>query len=518
MGQLVGQLTNPGSALVDANTGQPMYMGSPQNVLAKTGPMVANSAGSDPNNPLNFNPSDKPPLPKITKPSYQEAAQYGATPGGANAASPGLTKAGKLVTLLTQGLQGALAGRAAQEQAIIQSGGRRAGGIGTGFEAGYMLPWQRAQAAQKFEQGQAGLQPVETPYGPMAAEYATRALLPAFIRAGATEQAAQTHAGAQTEAAQIGAGARTQAAQIGQRYKVVPGIGLIDTQGGGGGTLLAREGTPITPEIAQQLDLPAQFVGLPMTPQTFSSFMNAQRFSEQPVEGTAGPALVNRNPLSPKFGQVTPLGLGNPSLGRAVQVGDVNNPGQTKYATAGEAIASGAPGAQSASVQVPKTAMRSEVPTKIGDLKVFFTTAMQHADLLQQALGALQNGDTRALNSLKNTFATQFGSPAPTNFQAIANAYTREITKMLASGHLTDAEIGSAGATLPQNASPQQIMGALNAYRALAQSKMNMLNQQKSNAISQSQPNGGAPKVGTIEGGYKFMGGDPSNPKSWKKQ
>lgn len=491
MGQLLGSLTNQGSMLSDANTGQPIYMGSPKDVLAKTGPMVAQSTGVNPNNPLDMSPNIGP-LPKITKPSFEQAATYGATPGGANATSPGLTKAGKLVTLLTQGLQGAMAGRAAQEQATVQSGGRRSGGAGMGFEAGYMLPWQRAQAAQQYQLGQAALTPVETPYGEMPAEYAAKTVLPAFIRAGGAEQVAQTKAGADIQGKQIQAQSAQNVAGINKRFMAVPGVGLYDTQTRQviPGT---QQGIVITPDIAQDYGLPASFVGKPMTLSGFSSLENAQRFNEQPVEGEAGPALVNRNPASPKFGTVTPLGLGNPSLGRAVQVGDVNNPGQTKYSTAGQAIASGAPGAQSASVQVPKTAMRSEVPTKIGDLKLAFTTAMQHADLLQQALGALQNGDTRALNSLKNTFATQFGSAAPTNFQAIANAYTREITKMLASGHLTDAEIGSAGATIPQNASPQQVMGALNAYRSLAQSKMNMLNQQKSNAIQQSQPQ---PKVG----------------------
>lgn len=478
MGQLFSGsgLTNQGSALIDPKSGNPTYIGSPQQVLGQTRNLIANAENAP--NPLSMQAPDNSSLPKIGKPSFQQAASEGAMPGGMNAASPGLNKAGKLVALLTSGLQGALAGRAANEQATVQSGGRRSGGAGMGFEAGYMLPWQRAQAAQKFEQGQAGLQPIETPYGPMAAEYASRAILPAFIRAGGQEQAAQTRAGAQV-----------QSEQIGQRFKVVPNIGLYDTQSGQmiPGT---QQGIVITPAIAKSYGLPDTFVGKPMTLSGFSSLENAQRFNEQPVEGTAGPALVNRNPASPSFGKVTPLGLGNPSLGRAVQVGDTNNPGETKYMTAGQAISSGAPGSQSASVQTPKAAARSEVPTKIGDLKVAFNTAMQHADLLQQAANALQNGDTRALNKISNSFKTQFGSAAPTNFQTIADAYSREITKMLSSGHMTDAEIASAGGTVSPNSSPQQILGALQAYRQLAQSKLNMLNQQKSAAIQNSQPKG----------------------------
>ncbi len=89
-----------------------------------------------------------------------------------NATSPGLSKMGKLATLLTSGLQGALAGRAADEQTIAATGGRRGGGVGTGFEAGVSYPWQRATQQQQVEKGgienqmlRANMQPVQTPYG-----------------------------------------------------------------------------------------------------------------------------------------------------------------------------------------------------------------------------------------------------------------------------------------------------------------------------------------------------------------
>jgi hypothetical protein len=37
-------------------------------------------------------------------------------------------------------------------------------------------------------------------------------------------------------------------------------------------------------------------------------------------------------------------------------------------------------------------------------------------------------------------------------------------------------------------------------------------------AAAAPAPTKGAPKVGTVEQGYEFMGGDPSNPKNWKKK
>jgi translation initiation factor 2 alpha subunit (eIF-2alpha) len=100
-----------------------------------------------------------------------------------------------------------------------------------------------------------------------------------------------------------------------------------------------------------------------------------------------------------------------------------------------------------------------------------FRTAIAHADLLDQAATALQNKDTKAYNTVKNTLKTQFGDPEPTNYNVIANAYTREVTKALSAGHIDDAEIKTQGATMPQNASPEQIHGAVQAYKNLMASK-----------------------------------------------
>lgn len=90
--------------------------------------------------------------PRMIKPSYQQAVSTGPA-GMPNAMSPGLSKLGKLLTMLTSAGQGALGGLAAQEQAIIASGGRRAGGVGTGFQGGYNLPFLRAMQGNQVQQG-----------------------------------------------------------------------------------------------------------------------------------------------------------------------------------------------------------------------------------------------------------------------------------------------------------------------------------------------------------------------------
>jgi hypothetical protein len=80
-------------------------------------------------------------LPKFIKPTPQEAE-------GDNLASPRLTKLGKLMSFLKVAAQGALAGRAASEQAVAQSGGRTNGGFATGAEAAIVQPLDRAGAPE----------------------------------------------------------------------------------------------------------------------------------------------------------------------------------------------------------------------------------------------------------------------------------------------------------------------------------------------------------------------------------
>lgn len=107
-----------------------------------------------------------------------------------------------------------------------------------------------------------------------------------------------------------------------------------------------------------------------------------------------------------------------------------------------------------------------------------FQTAQAHADLLQQAADGLKNGNLRLANQAANQLGIQLGSDKATNFQTIANAYTREVTKALSAGHLTDSEIKQQGATIPSDASPAQISGALNAYKNLMASKVQLRQKQ----------------------------------------
>lgn len=135
---------------------------------------------------------------------------------------------------------------------------------------------------------------------------------------------------------------------------------------------------------------------------------------------------------------------------------------------------------------------KSEVPTAIGNQKVAFNTAIAHADLLQQAAAALKNGDSQTLNGLKNRFKNEFGESGPITAQAIADAYTREVTSVISKGHMTDSEIGTVGKTIDTNRQNiGQIGSVIGAYKALAQSKMDQLQKQEDSALKRTQTGGG---------------------------
>jgi hypothetical protein len=357
-----------------------------------------------------------------------------------------------------------------------------------GFEAGYMLPWQRAGAAQQLaqQQAQTGVlqseaQNYNIPGVGQIPGWLAKAMGPAYLRGQA-----------QQGAAQIGAQGRVQAAQIGQRFKIVPNVGLFDTQAGGGqGGLVpgTEQGIVITPEIAQDYKLPEAFIGKPMSLQNLASVQRSSVFENIPQMTAEGPIVVNRRtaqatPVSGPGGQrYGPSGLAMPK-----EVADVNNPGETVLVPAGQSF--GKPGTGSASIQTPRAAARAEVPTRIGDQRVAFTTMIQHAELLREAARALNNGDVQTLAGLKNAFKNEFGYAGPITAQAIADAYGGEVTNVIAKGHITDAEMAKTGKTLnPAKQNFETVNGVLNAYQALAQSKMNMLDQQKQAAVDKSQPN-----------------------------
>lgn len=113
-----------------------------------------------------------------------------------------------------------------------------------------------------------------------------------------------------------------------------------------------------------------------------------------------------------------------------------------------------------------------------GNIIRSFDVAIGHLDLLQRAAEAMQNGDYRALNSLRNKWREQTGSDLPLTFNAL---------KPLVSGEVAKAAIGSNNALAdrqelrePLNSagSPNQLIAPIKAYKGLMAGQLKGLKKQ----------------------------------------
>lgn len=489
-------LTKPGlidmTATTDPSTGQEMYV--PQaptffsNLAARQRAALAGENSALDDSLSNFGdihnvPSAVPnaALPKTFDPSFTQVTHDQSTrlPTQIN---PAETKLGKLIHIITAAASGA------------------ASAIGTqnpqqGMEAArtqQMLPLQRIMAGAQLQQQLAQTeltrqqtQMVQTPYGLMTTGMA-KVIFPALIRGQAQRDVAGTNATSRQNVAQTNATSRQNVAEINKRYMAVPGVGLLDTQDPSGKPTLvpgSEQGIQLTQQHLDDYGLPPEFLGKFMTLQQLSQLERAQNQQTVLAQGANGPSLVNK-----KSGTTTDLGLGNPGMGKPMEVADPNNPGQTLITTGGQA--QGAAGKGSASVAVAKKAAEGEVPHNIGDQRLAFSTALAHADLLTSAIRALDNGDEQTLNGLRNKFKQEFGASGPITAGVIADAYSREVQKGLSGGHITEGDTNKIQNTL--NVSKQsmgQALDAVAAYKALFTSKMNNLDKQKQNAINSALPN-----------------------------
>lgn len=109
------------------------------------------------------------------------------------------------------------------------------------------------------------------------------------------------------------------------------------------------------------------------------------------------------------------------------------------------------------------------------DTRLAYNTALDHSDMLLKAADALKNNDFRTLNSLTNKFKTEFGGSGQINYDAIANAYNHEVGSVVSKGHITDKEVETGHASLPDNANVQTIHDVVNSYKGLMTSKRDEL-------------------------------------------
>jgi len=170
---------------------------------------------------------------------------------------------------------------------------------------------------------------------------------------------------------------------------------------------------------------------------------------------------------------------------RPVQV--VGPDGNVQYQYSGNAIKSGASTPQSMNFRTASQLARYMTSGKGGSTLTAYRTAYDHLDLLQQASDALENGDVQGLNLLQNGFNEQFGSNAPTNFDAVKTMLAGEIANVAKASGATDQEIAAARAEMNRAQSPEQIKGIIQTNQGLMDQKAQEMLQQYQSGM-QGQP------------------------------
>lgn len=107
-----------------------------------------------------------------------------------------------------------------------------------------------------------------------------------------------------------------------------------------------------------------------------------------------------------------------------------------------------------------------------------YNTALKHADIFSRVADALDNGDSRALNSLGNTLGTQFGSDKATNFGIAKTLFADEFAKAATGANVGVTDREKAQELLSSASSPAQFKGAVATAKALLAGKRDAMMEQ----------------------------------------
>ncbi len=107
-----------------------------------------------------------------------------------------------------------------------------------------------------------------------------------------------------------------------------------------------------------------------------------------------------------------------------------------------------------------------------------FDVAIDHLDTLKQYAKALDSGDNRLINEIRNRWLQNTGSPLPTNVQAIGPIVGAEVSKAIIGSNNALADREELRKPLQLSNSLPQIYGAIQGYQALMGGQLKGLKKQ----------------------------------------
>lgn len=126
---------------------------------------------------------------------------------------------------------------------------------------------------------------------------------------------------------------------------------------------------------------------------------------------------------------------------------------------------------------------------KQGDAVRSFDVAYNHADLMSNLASALGNGDVQKINQWSQAYEEEFGSSAPTNFDAAKTILADEINKAAVGGAGALADREKISNTIKRAESPDQFKGAINTYKGLIVGQMDGMKRQYKTATKRDDFN-----------------------------
>ncbi len=186
----------------------------------------------------------------------------------------------------------------------------------------------------------------------------------------------------------------------------------------------------------------------------------------------------------------------------------------------------------------------TQFPTRQAAMKYFTTgkgadafrqqeTILHHAETFKKIADALDNGNVQLANKLGAEVGAKFaGSDKATNLKIAGTIFSAEVGKYLSGSQSTQAERAELTELLPVFSSPEQFKGGLDTLSNLVQGQRKSWERQKQAALRgkpvEDEPKAETPKVtppkvappkpGDVVDGYVFNGGNPADPKNWKKR
>jgi hypothetical protein len=469
-------------------------------------------------------------------PQYRQAQQAMTTATG-QPAPPGPTKAQKLAVLLKDGILGAMAGRAANEEAIVQSGGHRSGGAGIGFVAGLNAPAQAAATQQALQRG--GLENQQL--GQQVAAYPANLALSQGktisdilkSRAEATKDTAQ---GSQADAEIAAMPAKTaleQAQALADRYKEDAGSGqLIDLQtqqpvnttGQGFAPLSAQEAQILGKNEGDRVPLKVKNSANEMVNRGIKSVSAGGRQLLVDGQGRTIKDLGQATPLVTMNAQLNAPSQIPPQMQKAVDMVGKNQvdlptamapfrrfPGQAEAFLG--AVHDQYPDYFQGNFGATKKVQEKYTSGNVSDQLLAIGTAREHMKLFGRLADALDTGNTQLLNSIGQQIGVQFGSDKKTNFDIAAQAFGGEVGKAFDGAGVVAGERQQAQKNFQSQMSKGQFKGAVNTVDQLLAGK------QKAAKDAYAVTRTGQPNFGSTPATAPAAGGAAPLPSfaQWKK-